>query len=65
MPVLFLASPHDVLVSANQVQGWFSQIRGDSKKLLWYSRSYHLLLHDVQKSEVVQDVELWLERFRR
>jgi len=65
MPVLFLASPHDVLVSADQVQGWFSQIRGDSKKLLWYSRSYHLLLHDVQRSEVVQDVELWLERFRR
>lgn len=65
MPVLFLASPHDILVSADQIQSLFSQIRGGTKKLLWYSRSYHLLLHDVQRLEVLQDVELWMQRFRK
>jgi esterase/lipase len=62
MPVLFLASPHDILSSADQIQGWFSQMRSEQKKLLWFTRSYHLLLHDVQREEVVRDVEAWLNK---
>jgi len=65
MPVLFLASPNDILSSPDQIQQLFSQIRSPSKRLLWYRRSYHLLLHDVQRGEVSLDLVRWLERTRR
>ncbi len=60
MPVLFVASPNDILSSADQVQTLFSQVRSPKKRLLWYTRSYHLLLHDVQRAEVAQDLTNWL-----
>lgn len=62
LPVLFLASPNDVLSSPDQVQGLFRQIDSVDKTLHWYSRSYHLLLHDVQRDEVVADVLKWLNK---
>ena len=62
MPVLFVASPNDVMSSADQIQSLFAKVRSRDKKLLWYSRSYHLLLHDVQRQEVVNDVAKWLDR---
>lgn len=62
MPVLFVASPNDVLSSADQIQTLFARVRSRDKRLLWYSRSYHLLLHDVQRAEVVNDVAKWLDR---
>lgn len=62
MPVLFVASPNDVLSSADQIHALFAEIRSKDKKLLWYTRSYHLLLHDVQREEVVHDVTHWLDR---
>jgi esterase/lipase len=65
MPVLFIASPHDIIASADQIQAWFSQIRAERKKLLWYSRSYHLLLHDVQRQEVLKDIERWLNSMNK
>lgn len=64
MPVLFLASPNDILSSPDQVQTLFSQVRSPTKRLLWYTRSYHLLLHDVQRAEVSIDLLRWLERTR-
>jgi acylglycerol lipase len=60
LPVLFLASPRDILSSPDQVQTLFSQVRSPRKRLLWYTRSYHLLLHDVQREEVTQDLTNWL-----
>ncbi len=62
MPVLFIASPNDVLSSADQIQSLFAEVRSRDKRLLWYTRSYHLLLHDVQREEVVHDVTHWLDR---
>ena len=38
----------------------FAEIRSRDKKLLWYTRSYHLLLHDVQRAEVLGDATKWL-----
>jgi esterase/lipase len=60
MPVLLLASPNDIISSADQIQRFFSQIRSEDKKLLWYTRSHHLILHDVQRAEALRDVERWL-----
>ncbi len=62
LPVLFLASPADVLSSPDQVQALFAQINSPKKTLHWYTRSYHLLLHDVQRDEVVADVLKWLNQ---
>lgn len=64
MPVLFLATPNDILSSPDQVQTLFSQIRAPNKRLLWYTRSYHLLLHDAQRAEVSHDLFKWLEARR-
>lgn len=60
LPVLMLASPHDVVASPDQVQTLFKQLGTHDKKLLWYAQSYHLLLHDVQREAVVEDVHRWL-----
>ena len=60
MPVLLLASPNDIISSGDQIQRLFSQIRSEDKKLLWYTRSHHLILHDVQRAEALRDVERWL-----
>lgn len=62
MPVLMLASPHDIVASPEQVQTLFRDIGSKKKRLLWYTRSYHLLLHDVQHEEVVEDLQGWLSR---
>lgn len=62
LPVLFLASPNDVVTSPDQVQTLFSSVRSTDKTLHWYTRSYHLLLHDVQRADVVDDVIEWLDR---
>jgi len=62
LPVLMLGSPNDVVSSEDQVRVLFGWIASDDKRLLWYRRSYHLLLHDVQHEEVVRDVAQWMSR---
>ncbi len=62
MPVLFLASPHDVISTPEQVQSLFAQVRSPRKRLLWYTKSHHLLLHDVQRAEVSRDLQNWISR---
>lgn len=62
MPLLMLASPHDVVSSPSQVEALFQQIGSGDKRLLWYPQSYHLLLHDVQHEEVLGDVARWVRR---
>lgn len=60
MPVLMLGSPYDVVSAPDQVQHLFGQLHSPDKRLYWYTRSYHLLLHDVQRDEVVGDFSKWL-----
>ncbi|MDB6118801.1 MAG: hypothetical protein JWO08_2582 [Verrucomicrobiaceae bacterium] len=64
IPVLVLGSPHDVVSSPDQVQGLFAEIGSQDKLMHWYSKSYHLLLHDVQRDQVVADLLRWLERYQ-
>lgn len=60
-PLLVLASPNDVISSPEQVREYFAGAASRDKTLLWYDRSHHLLLHDVQREEVLRDVTGWLE----
>ncbi len=62
IPLLMLASPHDIVSSPDQVQSLFKLAGTKNKKLLWYPSSYHLLLHDVEREQVVNDVTKWLAR---
>jgi alpha-beta hydrolase superfamily lysophospholipase len=62
VPVLIIASPHDIVSTPDQVQQLFEEIRTDDKLMHWYSRSYHLLLHDVQREQVIGDVTRWIRK---
>jgi acylglycerol lipase len=61
LPVLVLATPNDVISSREQVQAYFDAVPPGKKTLHWYAKSYHLLLHDVQRDEVLRDATRWLE----
>lgn len=61
LPLLMLASPNDVVSSAKQIESLYECFAGEEKKLRWYPRSYHLLLHDVEREQVVSDLASWLE----
>jgi acylglycerol lipase len=65
MPALVLASPNDIIASPEQMQKFFELIGSPDKKLLWYRKSFHLLLHDVQREEVLRDATSWLEEHLR
>ena len=62
IPVLVLASPHDIVCTPDQVQNFFREIGTENKRLHWYTRSYHLLLHDVQHDDVLNDITRWLKQ---
>ena len=61
LPLLMLASPNDVVSSAAQIETLFGHFRSDSKSLRWYPRSHHLLMHDVERAQVVADLSHWLQ----
>ncbi len=60
-PALVLASPNDAVASPAQIESLFSQLAATDKTLLWYERSHHLLLHDVQREQVTADLAAWIE----
>lgn len=60
-PVLVLATPNDVISSRRQVEAYFDAVPSGDKSIRWYEKSYHLLLHDIQRDEVLSDVTAWLE----
>ncbi len=60
-PLLVLATPNDVISSREQVQVYFDAVPAGDKTIRWYENSYHLLLHDVQRDEVLRDATGWLE----
>jgi esterase/lipase len=65
VPVLVLATPNDVIASEQQVSDFFKQIASSDKTIHWYRKSYHLLLHDTERQEVLRDATQWLERHVR
>lgn len=62
VPVLVLASPNDVIASEEQIQIFYDQIGSPDKTIRWYRQSYHLLLHDSQRQEVLEDATNWVKR---
>lgn len=62
VPVLVLASPNDVIASEEQIQSLYDQIASRDKTLHWYRKSYHLLLHDAERQQVLDDATNWVKR---
>ncbi len=62
LPVLVLGSPNDVIATEQQVQQLFDSLASTKKTLHWYRKSYHLLLHDVEREEVLADATRWVEQ---
>jgi acylglycerol lipase len=62
LPVIVLASPNDVIASEEQVAAFFDQIASTDKTIRWYRKSYHLLLHDTERQEVLSDATEWVKR---
>ena len=62
VPVLILASPNDVIASEEQIESLFDKVGSKDKTIHWYRQSYHLLLHDQQREDVLRDATDWLER---
>lgn len=60
MPVLVLASPHDVIADEEQVQAFFESIGSKDKMIHWYRESYHLLLHDRERERVMKEATEWV-----
>jgi acylglycerol lipase len=61
VPVLMLASPNDVIASEEQIRVFFEILGSHDKTIHWYLESYHLLLHDKQREQVLKDATEWVE----
>lgn len=62
VPVLMLASPNDVIASEEQMADLFRSLGSRDKTIRWYRQSYHLLLHDRERLDVLRDATTWVER---
>ncbi|CAN5780245.1 phospholipase YtpA [soil metagenome] len=62
LPVLVLGSPNDVVATEEQVRQLFDALGSKDKTLQWYRQSYHLLLHDVEREEVMTNATRWVEQ---
>lgn len=65
VPILVLASPNDVIASEEQIQNFYDLISSKDKSIHWYRQSYHLLLHDSQRQEVLEDATAWVRNHAR
>ena len=61
IPVLMLASPNDVIASEEQIEALYRALGSKDKTIHWYMESYHLLLHDTQRQQVLKDATEWVE----
>ena len=39
----------------------YGELGSQDKTILWYEKSYHLLLHDVQRKDVLDDATHWVK----
>lgn len=62
LPVLVLYTPNDVFTSAEQVEAFFQRIPVKDKTKVLFPKSYHLLLHDVDRERVLSILEHWVQR---
>jgi acylglycerol lipase len=60
VPVLVIYARHDIFIRAELVESFFEQLGSKDKELGFFPESYHLLLHDHDREDVLQRVVTWL-----
>ena len=62
VPVLVLYTPHDPLVSAEAVERFYDRIASTRKARVFFPKSYHLILHDLERERAMKTIRTWLDR---
>jgi alpha-beta hydrolase superfamily lysophospholipase len=62
VPVLVLYAANDIYIKPARVEAFFARLGSHEKELQFFPESYHLLLHDYDKSEALARIEDWLLR---
>ena len=62
VPTLVVYAGHDVFIPAVKVEAFFALLGSRDKECELFADSYHLLLHDHDRAQVLSRVERWLTR---
>jgi alpha-beta hydrolase superfamily lysophospholipase len=60
VPVLVMYAAHDIFIPPAEVEKFFERLGSADKERRLFPSSYHLLLHDFDKVEVLATLEGWL-----
>lgn len=60
VPTMLLAAGRDIFITPGQSQAFFEAIGAADKHYLFYPRSHHLLWHDVDREEVMENISAWI-----
>ena len=59
LPVLVIYAAHDVFIPASRVEDFFARLGSRDKERTLFPDAYHLLLHDLDRAQVLISVETW------
>ena len=62
IPVLVVYAANDVFIPPARVEQFFALLGSSDKELRLFSESYHLLLHDYDKVQALDQIEGWFMR---
>lgn len=62
MPMLVIYARNDIFIRADLVERFFERVASADKEITLYPESYHLLLHDHDREEVLERIIAWLEK---
>jgi acylglycerol lipase len=62
VPVLVIYAQHDIFIRTDLVEEFFARLGSTDKELTLYPESYHLLLHDHDRNEVLERIVAWLQQ---
>jgi alpha-beta hydrolase superfamily lysophospholipase len=62
VPVLVIYAQHDIFIRTELVEQFFARLGSADKELTLYLESYHLLLHDHDREQVLERITGWLRR---
>ena len=60
VPVLVIYAANDVYIPPARVEQFFARLGSREKELHFFPESYHLLLHDHDKTQALERIETWL-----
>lgn len=62
IPTLLLYTPNDVFTAPAQLEDFFRRIPAKDKSSVIFEKSYHLILHDVERQKALDELDKWIEK---